>query len=33
MFYAVLAVCAKYAADWTGLLSFKTAHDELKLNV
>jgi hypothetical protein len=33
MFYAVLAVCAKYSAEWAALLSFKTAHDELKGNV
>lgn len=33
MFYAVLATCAKYTADWTGLLSFKNAHDEFEGNL
>ncbi|MEO8587975.1 MAG: hypothetical protein ABI432_01285 [Flavobacteriales bacterium] len=33
MFYAVIATCAKYVADWTGLLSFKNAHDEFAANL
>ena len=33
MFYALLQVLAKHVAVWTGLVPFKNAHDELKLNV
>lgn len=33
MFYAVLTVCAKYVAAWTGVVGFKKAHDELVTNV
>jgi hypothetical protein len=33
MFHAVLAVCTKYAATWTGVVGYKKAHDELEVNV
>ena len=33
MILAVLQVCFKHALTWTGLVPYKTAHDELKANV
>ncbi len=33
MFYAVIETCLKFTATWTGLVPFKTAHDQLKANL
>lgn len=33
MFYTVQAACAKHAAVWTPLVPFKTAHDEVVINI
>ncbi|MBK7945202.1 MAG: hypothetical protein IPJ85_07830 [Flavobacteriales bacterium] len=33
MLHAVLAVCTKYTATWTGVLGYKKAQDELVVNV
>ncbi len=33
MYYAVVAACAKYEAEWTGSVPYKNAHDEFILNL